>query len=666
MKWLSERWIKSNYIHLWLLFSVLLVVAPHVTHQLVSINVFCAIVLLWRFLFELKLVKFPGKWLRIVLTLGAFSIVISSFKTVIGSEAGVSLLTSMTCLKLLEMQQKRELTIVVYLSFFVIITGFLFDQSMLIGIYTIAVMILLISILVRINQFTENNASHFSAVKYTVLLLVQAIPIMLVLFILFPRLSHPLWGVPNFSSMASTGLSNQMSPGLVSGLADNDSVAFRVHFQDPLPPTGKLYWRGPIFWYFDGKTWRDSLNSRHQYVGNHQLNMKKNGPPIHYQVTLEAHQQQWLFALDMVAKIPLNSFINSQYQLLNDKPIKNVYRYDVVSYLDYQIGKGIKPNYRQYLQLPDDYGERAINLAQEWRLQSRDKQHIVNMALSYFKDNDFFYTRKPPLTTGDPVDEFLFRTQKGFCEHYASSFVFLMRAAGIPARIVTGYQGGELNPVGDYLIVKQSDAHAWAEVWLADQGWVRIDPTSVIPQSRVLDTGTPAASANDVKARRLGWGWQLWATAYYSWDNISHQWNQWIIGYNSSRQRSFLSLLGIDDVTWEKLIRLLSMMLSGIFILLAIFLLKKKNKTQDPINLAYKQFCKKLRGLGFDRSQGEGAHDFATRVLLNRQDLVAPINQITHLYSSLKYAKQPSSNQLAELQHAVRKFKPTHTTHQSS
>ncbi len=662
MKWFYERWMNSNYIHLWLLFSVVLVVAPHVPYQLFSINVFFAIILLWRFLFELNLVKFPGKWLRVVLTLGAFSLVISSFKTIIGSEAGVSLLTSMTCLKLLEMRQKRELTIVVYLSFFVIITGFLFDQSMLVGIYTIVVMTLLISILVRINQLIENKASHFSAIKYTVLLLVQAIPIMLLLFILFPRLSHPLWGVPNFSSMASTGLSNQMSPGLVSRLADNDSVAFRVNFQGPLPPIEKLYWRGPIFWYFDGNTWRDSSNRGHRYIGNRQLHMKKNGPPIHYQVTLEAHQQQWLFALDIAAKIPLNSFMNRQYQLLNNKPIKNVYRYDMISYIDYQIDRGIKPNYRQYLQLPDSYGERAINLAQEWRLQSRDKPDIVNMGLSYFKDNDFFYTRKPPLATGDPVDEFLFHTQKGFCEHYASSFVFLMRAAGIPARIVTGYHGGELNPVGDYLIVRQSDAHAWAEVWLVDRGWVRIDPTSVIPQSRILDAGTPAASENDVKTRRLGWGWQLWATAYYSWDNISHQWNQWIIGYNSSRQRSFLSLLGIDDVTWEKLIRLLSITLPGVFILLVILLLKKKNKPQDPINRAYKQFCKKLRSLGFDRYQGEGVHDFASRVVISRQDLVAPINQITELYSSLKYAKQPPSRQLTELQQAVRKFKPNHKT----
>jgi len=662
MKWLLERWVKSNYVHLWLLFSVVLVVAPHATHQLISINIFCAVILFWRFSVELKWVKLPGKWLRVALTLCAFSIVISSFKTVIGSEAGVSLLTSMTCLKLLEMQQKRELTIVVYLSFFVIITGFLFDQSMLIGIYTIVVMVLLISILVRINQLSEAESPHFSAVKYTVLLLVQAIPIMLVLFVLFPRLSHPLWGMGDFSSVASTGLSNEMSPGLVSRLADDDSVAFRVRFQDPLPSLGKLYWRGPIFWYYDGKTWRDSLNNRHQYIGNRQLNMKKNGSPTHYQVTLEAHQQQWLFALDMAAKIPLDSFINRQYQLLNNKPVKNVYRYDVVSYLDYQIDQGIKPNYRQYLQLPDGYGERAINLAQEWRLQSRDKQDIVNRALSYFKDNAFFYTREPPLTTDDPVDEFSFHSQKGFCEHYASSFVFLMRAAGIPARIVTGYQGGELNPVGDYLIVRQSDAHAWAEVWLVDQGWVRVDPTSVIPQSRVLDTGTPAAPANDAKARGLGWGWQLWANAYYRWDNISHQWNQWIIGYNASRQRSFLSLLGIDDVTWEKLIGMLSMMLSGIFILLAILLMKKKNKTQDPINLAYHQFCKKLRGLGFDRYQGEGVHDFASRVVINRQDLVIPINQITQLYSSLKYAKQPLSTQLTELQHAVRKFKPNHRT----
>jgi transglutaminase-like putative cysteine protease len=441
----------------------------------------------------------------------------------------------------MELRTARDAMALIFLSCFILITNFLYSQSLPTALY------MLVTLMVIMASWVHLHAPGIAIkprLRVAAVLLLQAIPLTLILFILFPRVPGPLWGLPQ-DAFARSGLDDTMSPGSVGRLALSDAVAFRVSYQGKPPPRSRMYWRGPVLWDFDGHNWtpgRATQGIAPQFSAT--------GRATAYSVTLEPHNKRWLFALDMPDSISVPARLTDDFQLLNSEPVNERLRYEARSRLDYHANLQESPSQLQRaLQLPPTLNPRARQLATSWRAD--DDQAVVRRALDYLNEQNFYYTLEPPTLGRNSTDDFLFITRRGFCEHYASAFVFLMRAAGIPARVVTGYQGGEYNAYGNYHIVRQSDAHAWAEVWLTGQGWVRIDPTAAIAPERV-ERGLSAALTDNTALPFMSRNPPLWLRDLrLNWDALANQWNQRVLGYDSERQFAFLSRFGMESISLQ-------------------------------------------------------------------------------------------------------------------
>lgn len=664
MNQLIQRLQAANPTRLWLLSGLILAISPHLTHLPGTLILLSAALFCWRLGVELKYFRLPGRLVRMVLTLVALIITFEAFHTLFGRQAGIGLLVVMLCLKLMEMRQERDVIVAIGLGYFVVVTVFLFNQSMFVGLYMLVVVVLLTAALTSHSR-EHSKIPQLHNLKLASILLLQAAPLMLLLFVLFPRIPGPLWSLPSDSLGGKTGLSDTMSPGQISNLSNNDAVAFRVQFEDKIPTSDTLFWRGPVFSHFDGKTWSNISEARFEPAyGQQNINMSYRalGEPVDYTVTMEPNNQKWLFALEMVATLPPQSDLSPEYEVTARHPVQQLKRYKVQSYTEYRLNPRTISNAGRYLQLPDNMTIRIRNLVSGWQRNSDgNNENIVNMALQYFSEQPFYYTREPPLLLNNPVDEFLFDSRRGFCEHYASAFVYLMRASGIPSRVVTGYQGGETNPISDYFIVRQSDAHAWAEVWLENKGWVRFDPTAVIPSDRIEHPQDLQRIAPDLVITPPGWATNIIRKMGYGWDNLNHFWNQWVLNYNDQRQKNFLSRFlswfGFDKVDWRGMVFLLSTSMLLVFSFFAARLFRKQHQQKDPVVSAYQKFCRKLAQQGIIRQPAEGPVDFAQRARKQYPNLGPAISHITNLYQRLRYAKHPPSDGLQQLQIAVKKFR---------
>lgn len=660
---LTQRFQSAGETNLWLFSGLVLAFMPHLIHLPVMLILYSTLLLVWRLGYELQYFRLPGKPIRMLLTLIALIITFSAFHTLFGRQAGVGLLVVMLCLKLIEMKNDRDTMVAIGLGYFVVITVFFFNQSIIIGFYMLLVVVLLTSALCAHSREgpTTLRLNNF---KLASTMLLQAAPLMVLLFMLFPRIPAPLWNLPSDSFGARTGLSDSMSPGKINQLSNNQAVAFRVQFKDEIPPTHQRYWRGPVFTYFDGRTWSNSNNVTYEQISEQKtasINYRALGQPIDYTVTLEPNNQNWLFALEMLSALPPDSDLSPEYEIISRRPVQQLLRYSVQSYPEYQLEPQSAPNQARYLQLPNNPTGRIQALINKWRSESiNEDENIINSALRHFRDAPFYYTRTPPLLFNNPVDEFLFDTRRGYCEHYASSFVYLMRASGIPARVVTGYQGGEINPVSDYFIVRQSDAHAWAEVWLKEKGWIRIDPTTMVPPSRIENPQDLLRIAPDHVIESPGWATSLWRKAGYSLDNINHFWNQWILNYDSSRQSNFLkgfmSWFGFENVDWRGMVTLLFSGMMLIFGLIAFKVLRTIPESRDPAVIAYQQFCRKMEKRGLVRKPSENFTAFSHRASQQFPELGPLIVKVTSLYQRLRYSPHAPANSLRLLQLAVRQI----------
>lgn len=651
--------IKAAYV--WLYFGLALVLLPHTNYQSPVVSLTCAALFLWRIFFDWGWVPLPSKFLRMVIAFSALASVASMHHTIIGRDAGVSLLLIMTCLKLLEMKNDRDFLVCVCLGYFAVISGFLYNQSIPIGLYLFLAVSLLTTSLISYNKKSSSRQSETANLKLALTLLLQALPLAILIFALFPRVHVGGWGVPQDAANAKTGLSDSMSPGQISQLGDNDSTAFRVEFVDAAPKPGVLYWRGPVFNFFDGKTWKQK-NSANIQLDHNNLPITTTSPPLRYRITLEPHNLTWMFALDAPVRIPNNSYINQEYELHASKPIVHIAHYDVDSSLEYQLENHIIHNRHRYLQLPGGIGIKAQQLAIQISAnidpsQSRDLS-IVQSALNYFKQQPFYYTRNAPLLPNDPIDEFLFESRKGFCEHYASAFTFIMRASGIPARVVTGYQGGEFNPIGKYFLVKQSDAHAWSEVWLQGRGWTRIDPTAVIPINRI-DSLERSQSQSDSNLSRTGLLGKTWKDFNLALDNINHFWNKWFIGYNSNLQSALMAWLGIQNISWELLVAILFGALTISLAFIGIYVIYRTQSPTEPVQKIYARLCRKLSRKGISIHSSEGAMTLSKKAINIHPEWTMALTHISKLYNHIRYGNpQDKPAELRQLRQAVRNFKP--------
>lgn len=645
-----------------ILAGLLTVLLPHMGHLPVWMTAICISLLIMRLLVDMQRLPLPNRYIIYLLfaliVLGVFV----HYHTIVGREAGTALLLSLICLKLFEIKSFRDISLIVQLAFFAIVVTFLFSQSVFVALTMLLAVVLLITALIDAQHAKTDQMrlalTEKDCLRLGINMVAYAIPLAVVIFIFFPRTSTPLWGLPNDAYEAKTGLSNEMSPGRISKLVDSTAVAFRVKFKSKTPVTAKLYWRGPVFWAFDGHTWSAPLSQR--------LIMKKiylNQPadPVEYTITQEPNDNFWLFALAQPGMVPDRALITTEMQLLSRKPINHLKRYTMLSYLRYSMPwlRGI-PRER-YLQVPPDSAPRARKYVRSLEKKYPDKEQIVKAVLKRFSDKQYYYTRNPPLLEGDPTDAFFFDSKRGYCEHYASSFTVLMRLAGIPARVVTGYLGGEMNPLSDYLIVRQSDAHAWSEIYLEGKGWVRVDPTAVIPESNIEDTsdiGRFRSELGDVHDL-AGHNWLTKSVqdVLYAWDMVNNSWNQWVVGYSNQNQKSMFRAIGIPEISWRGLSYVLFATLFIFTLVVAVYIFQSQRVSRSSsVDKIYGKFLRKLQPLRVEKAPCEGALDFSMRVSRLCPEQTSELVAIADIYNRIRYAERGTGS-INTLKQAVKSLR---------
>lgn len=637
--------LPDNVLH-WIAASVLIAAAPHAPRlpPWITLLIIAALAL------RLLLRRPPGRWLLVPTVVLTMAAVLVQFRTLSGTEAGGAFFAAMVALKFLETRDRRDAGLMICLTYFLATSIFLSNQSIPMAAWVL--LSTLVTTTALITLAAPSGPPAALRARRAGVLLLQALPIMLVLFILFPRFSGPLWGIQQDTSTARTGLDDSMSPGSISNLLVSSEVAFRVQFDGPPPPATERYWRGPVLWHYDGRSWTPGkrlaeIEPRVEF-----------GETIDYTLILEPHGRPWVLALDLPTARPAGTALTSGNNLVSRGRIDSVRRYRLRSAREYRLEPSL-PSARRLraLQLPSGVAPRARALAREWAASERDPARIVQRALRLFRDQPFVYTLSPPRLPVDPVDQFLFDSRRGFCEHYAGSFVFLMRAAGVPARVVTGYQGGAINRLGEYMIVRQSDAHAWAEVWMPREGWVRVDPTSAVSPLRIeRGIGNVAGAADRLEGLSLP-GSGLWREAALVWDSINHGWNRLVLGYGPELQDRLLRHLGLDALGRYALV--LVMMVTAALALAAVWLLSERLRPRgDPVQREWRRVQKRLRHSGIVPRPTEGASTLARRVAEQRPDLAPSVGRIARLYNAMRYGPRDDGSDLERLRREVAHFRP--------
>ncbi len=647
----------SAVVMAWLLSAIGLSVIPHLLRLPLIVTVIFISVFLFALLIQLNKIKAPNKIGLFFLTVAIVLMVFFSHGTLIGRDAGISLLVAMCAIKLLEVSTHRDVYITVLIGFFVLVTHLFYSYSLLFMLYLLVCLILLLSTLLEVSRCEHIKYAHIkNNIAFSSTILLQSVPIMLILFFFFPRFASPLWGLPNESLSSSTGLSNSMEIGSINSLIQSDAVAFRVEFKDASPENKHLYWRGPVLTQTDGRSWytNAAANSHQRFTTHVPFSETKN--IVSYTVTMEPSKNPWIFALDLPTSIPRNSRLTSNYQLIYNEPINGPILYRTRSALNYKIGKNNPHELSESLQLPEGINPRTVAYGKALGDRYANSQYIINAVLDHFNKNDFSYTLTPPLlNTDNPIDLFFFNTKRGFCEHYSAAFTILLRAAGIPARIVTGYQGGETNPIGNYLIVRQRDAHAWVEVWLDDIGWMRVDPTSAIAPNRI-ESGSSEIFPNSEKSELFSLYNPMLINLRYSLDWVNNQWTQWVINYDYNQQSSFLNKLGLQD--WSKILFTMVVLLMLFCGMLAIYILHKSKINLSPQNNYWNKFCHKLSKIGFTKHPYEGPRDYYRRIVHIRPDLNDEIKPIFDTYIKINYASQNRKLLEKHFKQTIKKFNP--------
>lgn len=631
--------------------SFMLAGAAHLIRLPLWLGAMISIVVFWRIYLARRSLPSPRKWLLGLVAFAAVSGILLEYRTLLGRDAGVALLVAMLALKVLETRTQRDGILLGFLGFFLLVTNFLFSQTIITALYMLTCAWVLIGVLISM-QFTGAWPGWRQSARRAALLLMQAVPLMLVLFLLFPRVQGPLWGLPHDSHAGLSGLSDNMSPGSLNSLILSDAVAFRAEFRGRIPEAPALYWRGPVLWDYDGRTW-----TAPRFVFN-ATDLPSGEPAVEYTVTLEPHNKRWLFALEMPMQRPPRAVATRDMQLLSTTPVRSRMRYAMSSQLQAAYGaEDGETVLKRALQLPEGFNPRTLRYAQELRRKFRDDRRLVSAVLDDFRNENYVYTLSPPLLGEHAVDEFLFDTRRGFCEHYASAFTVLMRAAGIPARVVTGYQGGQINPVGDYVLIRQADAHAWTEIWLPGTGWMRIDPTAAVSPARVERGIAASLPSSDALTLFVRGDFEFLQRMRLTWDSVTYTWNQWVLGYNPERQRQFLANIGFSDATWQKLAMMLFVFAGLAVAAGAIFALRDLRMTRsDAVRAVYDRFCRKLARRGLPRHPAEGPLVYARRAAQWRPDTAREIEKITERYVALRYGNSATPQAVREFQRSVRSF----------
>jgi transglutaminase-like putative cysteine protease len=639
---------KSNSVLLTI--SCFTAVFPHFFHTTAWVIAGSSFALIWRLWLVMTGRKLPATLLLLPYVCLMMAGVWISFHTFLGKEAGVTMLILLISCKLLEMHAKRDLYVAVFLAYFLLLTSYLYNQTIFSGTLSILSVLLLTTSLSTF-QYTSVIPPLSERLSASVRMLLTAIPVMLIGFFLFPRIPGPLWGLPSDEGHGKSGLSDSLNPGNISDLALNEDIAFRVKFHNYPKDKSVLYWRGIVLDDYDGRSWKASAQSKAS-TGQIPPPLTSKSGIISYDITLEPHQKKWLFGLDMpesAPAIPGNpALITPNMELRANTPIISRQRYSLRSYTVYHFSKNIDPAEKQLnTLLPHSTNPKTRLFARQLRRQSTSDVQYIQSILAYFTSQQFEYTLHPGKAGLHAIDEFLFVNKKGFCEHYASAFTFLMREAGIPARIVTGYQGGMQNPIDDYFEVRQSDAHAWTEVWLPATGWTRIDPTATIAPERIHQSFYQANSARGfaavVSSVFQNQSWPQYVQMY--WDATNNEWNQWILGYGQQKQENLLRSFDFDQLDLQKTGIAAVSAASVLFVAAALLSVLRRRKQLNAESL-YKAFCEHMAARGVAKAAHESPTIFLERIkqTLPKEKLYN-IEEFLHYYSRYCYAGHNDNEQ---------------------
>jgi len=662
---------------IWILMSVVLVIAPQSLRMPIWVTAIAALCVTWRILIYLGKVDYPGRLMRV---LAVITIVVLSLlqlgRVGAGLDIAASLLALGFVLKLIEMREKRDIYVVISLSFIMTLVSFIYSQSVLTATYIFFSIIVVIGAMVSLNRSILFDDAR-GTINMTCKIALQAIPLTIVLFLVFPRIA-PLWSVPMPSTSQQTGVSDEMSPGDISQLGRSSDLAFRVSFSSDQPPLHEsLYWRGLVLDKFDGSTWTRSRSSA--FVSNYdpanpdmswEDAASATGIPSYYTVTLEPTQQPWLYGLHLSQPLTTGVYNSRKFELFNFSLVNQRISYDMRVFPDYVTDLRLSDRVREVnLALPEAGNNKARLFARELRDSASTDREYINKVLANFSNDEFFYTLNPALLGNDRIDDFLFVSKEGFCEHYASTFAFLMRAVGLPTRVVVGYQGAEYNFFENYMMVYQYNAHAWNEVWLEGEGWVRFDPTSAVSPERIIQ-GVEQALRDDPAFREesIFSGMSFLGTDWFNnirlrLDALEYEWNRRVVNYSEETQYEiFEKILG--EVTERKILFLLVGLAALAVGFIALTVIKiTPDKKHDQISKLYLAICKDLDRVGLCRNKGEGPTDFCQRVALARPDLAEEMQALTAMFVLLKYS-EPTANktQLNDYARLFRKrwneFKP--------
>ena len=653
----------------WIIISLFALVAPHASRLPIWILALYAVAVIWRLQVHRGRWSFPGRWVKVVMILSGFVGIYASYGSFVGLEPTVALLLIAFALKLLELSHRKDAYVLLFLGYFICLTQFLFSQDLLVTLYALVSVTVVTTALVAIHRPGEHQFK-LGTLRVASVMLLQALPLMIVLFFLFPRFG-PLWTVPIKNHTAKTGMSDFMKPGDVASLSQSADVAFRVKFDGEIPVKSALYWRGLVLSRIEQGVW--SALSFYDLPAN-QLRPQEviiGGEPIRYNVIMEPTQQRWLYGLKYARSDTRTVMQTSDFRLFSPTLIETEFMYTVDSWTDVPVEETLSDWRRTTeTQLPPTGNAKTRKLSLELREEAGSNAAFVDLVLDRFRVEPYVYTLRPGLLPEqDSIDAFLFQSQRGFCEHYASAFVFMMRAAGVPARVVAGYQGGEINPINKTVIVHQFDAHAWAEVWLASRGWVRVDPTAAISPLRI-EFGLEEAMASEGSFLST----MLLSPARYRsipllnllrlrYDALTYRWQTWVVGFDSERQFNLLrSFFGETTAKAFAIVLLGSWALVLLPVAISLFRAPDIEPVR-PLAKHYRIFCKRLARLDLIRGAGETPSQFAQRVAEEFPDYAEQLWQITDLYNQLAYAdaQRSAGNAAQSLQHFARminRFRP--------
>lgn len=654
----------------WLIFALLLAISYHIPHTPIWAVATVPVIVAWRYRLFVRKQPLPPLAVRVILALAAFAGVMASYHSYLGRDPGITAVILLSTLKLFELKSQRDFMFVIFLAYFLVFGNFLYDQTIQALAFMIAAVILITAAVLRLNHGEKEPVKVSFLVKSGFRFFLYAIPFMVVLFAFFPRSSVPLWNLPHDSSKhGKSGFNDTVFPGQIAELALSNQTVFRVVFPDNNMPAFKdLYFRGLVLWFTDGKGWFQGTLS---FLPGRRLPIPEDNI-IRQEITLEPQYEHWLFALDLPVDHPRGSQRLPGRIIQAYWPVSEVITYEVAS-----TPRPKNPEPRNEvpgwwpLQLPENWNSPIRELARSWRSAAASDEDVVQAALDYFKRMGFEYSLTPgTLDPQAPLEDFLFNKRKGFCEHYAASFTLLMRAAGIPSRMVVGFQGGEVNSVGGYLVVRQADAHAWSEVWLEGKGWRRVDPTAVVSPERVEFGAEMSRTLSAMghlrdedmseaiqRAMRKGFFEKVNRFFKDHWDNINIKWEVWIMSYDRFRQRAFLRGVGLGDVHRWSLIVVLIVFIPALFFLVSL-LLKRQTTAADPLIKLYRRFYGKTAKMGIRPAPWEGPQVFQLRAVDAFPHKAEEIREIIDLYINLRYGRLPVTKQsLKQFKRLVIRFR---------